>query len=141
MIGPKRVRSEDQRLLAAAGAKHSVGEHVAALGIDPELGFVDRGEGEVALQFALMVGVAAGHGHALGGAEEIAGLGRDDAFFAGQQRDLLLALHRDDAVVDLTREQAEREADDAGGVAAHPLDREVGLARVGRSEDRPDRSV
>ena len=66
---------------------------------------------------------------------------RDDALLAGQQRNLLLALHGDDAVIDLAGEQPEREADDARGVAAHPLDRQVGLAGVGRSEDRPDRSV
>ena len=81
------------------------------------------------------------HRHALGSAEEIARLWRDDPLLAGQQGDLLLALHRDDAVVDLAGEQAQREADDARGMAAHPLDREVGLAGIGRSEDGPDRSV
>ena len=52
---PKRVRAEDQRLLAAAGAQHAVGEDMAALGIDAELRLVDRGEGEVALQIAVVM--------------------------------------------------------------------------------------
>ena len=88
MIGLQRVRAEDQRLLAAAGAEHPVGEHVAALGIDAELGLVDRGEGEIALELAVVVAVAAGHRHAFGGAQEIARLGRDDPLLAGQQGDL-----------------------------------------------------
>ena len=138
---PQRVRAEDQCLLAAAGAEHPVGEDVAALGVDAELRLVDRGEGEIAVQVAIVVAVAAGHRHAFGGAEEIARLGRDDPLLAGQERDLLLALHRDDAVVDLAREQPQRKADDARGVAAHPLDRKIGLAGIGRAEDRPDRSV
>ena len=112
---------------------------MAALGIDAELRLVDRGEGEVALNSSSYA-VAADR-HALGGAEEIARVGRDDPLLAGQQRDLLLALHRDDAVVDLAREQPQRKADDARGMTAHPLDREVGLARVGGPEDGPDRSV
>ena len=53
----------------------------------------------------------------------------------------LLAFDRDHAIVDLAREEPEREADDARGMAAHPLDRQVGLSRIGRSENGPDRSV
>jgi hypothetical protein len=114
---------------------------MAALRIDSELRLVDRGKGKIAAERALVVAVATRNRHALGGAQEIAGLRRDDAFLAGQQRDLFFALHGDHAVVDLTREQAEREADDARGVAAHPFDRQVRLAGVGRSQDGPDRSV
>ncbi len=46
----QRVGTEDQRLLAAARAKHPVGEDMAALRIDAELRLVDRGEGEVGRQ-------------------------------------------------------------------------------------------
>ena len=53
----------------------------------------------------------------------------------------LLALHRDDPVVDLARQQPQRKADDARRMAAHPLDREVGLAGVGGPENGPDRCV
>ena len=137
----QRVRAEDQSLFAAAGAEHAVGEDVAALRdrcrAAPRRSrrMRSRAEGP------RLGGVAARHRHALGGAQEIARLRRDDPLLAGEQRDLLFALHRDDAVVDFAGEQAEREADDAGRMAAHPLDRQVGLAGIGRSEDRPDRSV
>jgi ATP-dependent RNA helicase SUPV3L1/SUV3 len=103
--------------------------------------FVDRREREIAVEIAVVMAVAAGHRHAFGGAQEIAGGRRDDPFLASQQRDLPFALHGDDAVVDLAGEQAQREADDARRMAAHPFDREVGLPRIGRPEDRTDRSV
>ena len=89
----QRVGAEDQRLLAAARAEHAVGEDMAAFGIDAELRLVDRGEGEVAVHVAVVMTVAARDGHAFGGAQEIARLGRDDPLLAGQQRDLLVALH------------------------------------------------
>ena len=111
------------------------------LRVDTELGLVDRGESKVALQLAIMMHVAAGHRHAFRRAQEIPCVRRNDSLLASQQRDLAFALHRDDPVVHFAREQPERETDDAGGVTAHPLDREVRLPRVGRPEDGPDRSV
>ena len=82
-----------------------------------------------------------GHRHAFGRAKPVARGRRDDPLLAGQQRDLPFALHGDDAVVDLAGKQAQREADDARRMAAHPFDREVGLPRIGRPEDCTDRSV
>jgi len=117
---------------------------VAALRIDSELGLVDRREGEVAGFLALLADRplrSARDRHAFSRAQEVARCGRDDALFAGKQRHLLLALDGDDTVVDLAREQSEGKADDSGRMAAHPLDREMGLARVGRAKDGPDRSV
>ena len=114
---------------------------MTALRLDGELGLVDRGKGEVPVEFPVVMRIAAGNGHAFGSAEEIARLGRDDPLFAGQQRNLLLALDGNNAVIDFAGEKAEREADDARAVTTHPVDREVGLPRVGRSEDRPDGSV
>ena len=138
---PQRVGAEDQRFVAAARAKHAVGEHVAALGVDAELRLVDRGEGEIGGQVAAPLLLGVGDGHALGGAQHVAGVGRDDPFLAGQQRHLARALDRDDPVVDLAGEQPQREADDAGGMRAHPLDRQIGLAGVGGPEDRPHRRI
>ena len=86
---------------------------MAALGVDAELCLVDRCEGEVAVELIVVVRVAAGYGHALGGAQEVAGGRGDDPFLAGQKRDLLLALDGGNPVVDLAGEQAQREADDA----------------------------
>ena len=114
---------------------------MAALGVDSELRLVDRGEGEVAVHVAVVVAVAAGHRHAFGSAKEIARGRRHDPLFAGEQSNLPFALHGDDAVVDLAREQPQREADDARAVTAHPLYRQVCLAGVGRAEDGPDGCV
>ncbi len=44
----------------------------------------------------------------------------------------------DDALVDLARQQAQRQADQPGVVADHPLDGEMGLAGVGGAEDGGD---
>ena len=55
-------------------------------------------------------------------------------FLAGDQGDVLHALQRHHSVVVFTREQTQREADDAGRVREQPLDREVRLARVGGPE-------
>ena len=59
---------------------------------------------------------------------------RHDLLLAGDQRDLVGADPRRDAVVDLAGQQPERQADDPGGVGEHPLDGEVGLAGIGRAE-------
>jgi hypothetical protein len=59
----------------------------------------------------------------------------DDLFLPGEQRDVADTLLRHRAVVVLTREQAQREADDAGGMRQQPFDGEVRLAGVGRAED------
>ena len=61
---------------------------------------------------------------------------RLDLLFAGDERDLVGADAGGDLVVDLAREQAQRQADDADVVAEHALDGEMGLAGVGRPEHR-----
>ena len=116
---PQRLGAEDQRLLAAACAQQAVGEDMAALGVGRELRLVERDEGEIAVGR-----------HALGCAQIVARMRRQDLLLAGQQRDLRLALDRDHAVVDLACEQPERERHQARGMAAHPFDGIVGLARV-----------
>ena len=73
-------------------------------------------------------------GHRLDGGDEIARGRRLDALLAGDQRDRGGAGLGGDAVVDLARQQAQRKADQAAAVGQHPLDREVGLAGVGRPE-------
>ena len=48
------------------------------------------------------------------------------------------ALQPHDLVIDLARQQAQRQADHAGLVGQHPLDGEMGLAGVGGAEDGGD---
>ena len=68
----------------------------------------------------------------------IAGVGRLDALFAGDEGAGLLALLLHHPVVDLAREQAQRQADHPRAVRKHALDGEVGLAGVGGAENGPD---
>ena len=63
---------------------------------------------------------------------------RLDLLFAGDERDVLRADPVDDLVVDLARQQPQRQADHAGGMRQHPLDGEMGLAGVGRPEHGGD---
>jgi hypothetical protein len=105
--------------------EQAVGEDVAAFAIGGELGLVDTHEGQLVLH----------HRHRLGGAQQPARVLGLDALLAGDQRDAVGALDGDDPVIDLARQQAQREADRPARVRAKPLDREVGLAGVGRSKN------
>ena len=58
----------------------------------------------------------------------------DDLLLAGDQRHAAGALGGHHAIVVLARQQAQREADDAGAVAQEAGDRQVGLARVRRAQ-------
>ena len=133
--GLEALRPEDQRFFASPRTQHAVGEDMATLGINAELRLVDRGKGEVAL-FVFLA-----NRHALGGAQPVARLRRHDPLFPGQQRDRIGAFHRDHPVIDLAREEAQREADHARRMGAHPLDGEMGLAGVGRAKNGPDEAV
>jgi hypothetical protein len=100
---------------------------VPALGIGAKLRLVDPDEGDVALDR-----------QRLHRAEHIARLGRPDAFLAGDQRDRGRPLDRGDAVIDLAREQAQREADHAADMGGQAFDRQMGLAGVGGAKDGLD---
>ena len=104
--------------------QQTLGEDVAAVGVGAKLDFVDGDELDVAVER-----------HRLHGAGEPFGVGRDDLFLTGDQGDVSGAFAGDHAVVVLARQQAERKADDAGGVGEHPLDGKMGLAGVRRTED------
>jgi hypothetical protein len=118
--------AEDHRFLAPARMQQPVGEDVPAFGVCAQLRLVERDEADL----------ACGARHGLGGAEEIARLGRFDPFLAGDEGDLLVALDRAHPVIDLARQQPQREAHHPARMPAHPLDRQMGLAGVGRPEHR-----
>ncbi len=123
--------AEQHRLVAPARVEQPVGENVPAFAIRRELRFVERHEGATT--------AIARHG--LRRAEEIARIGRLDPFLAGDERAGSFALDRADLVIDLARQQPQREAYGAGGMAAHPLDGEMGLAGVGRAENGAQATV
>jgi hypothetical protein len=59
-------------------------------------------------------------------------------FLAGDQRNGIDAGAIGDLVVDLARQQPQRQPDHARGMRQHPLDRQMGLAGIGRPEHGGD---
>src|SRR3546814_12220271 len=94
---------------------------MAALAISAHLPFVQRDKGD------FPVG-----GHGFRRAQEVARAFRQDFFFAGDERNLIAALYRDDPLIHLPREVAQGKADHSGSVTAHALDRKMGFAGVSR---------
>ena len=117
--------AQQQRLVTAAPVQDAVSEDVPAFQIGRDLDFIDREKRHVEIPR-----------HRLHGGDPVARLRRLDLLLAGDQRDAVDADLVDDLVVDLAREQPQRQADHAGGMRHHPLDREMGLAGVGRPEHR-----
>ncbi len=96
---------------------------------------------EVAGKLHLVYGDEGGVGlarHGLHGADGIAGAGRLDLLLAGDERHIVGADLFTDPGVDLSRQQPERQADDAGVMRHHALDGEMGLAGVRRPQHRGD---
>ena len=108
--------------------KQSVGKHMPALGIGGDLAFVDGNEAHFPL-----------NRHRFNGTQEPARAGRHDLFLAGDQRDIGGALESADLVIDFARQQPQRKADHAAGMAAQAFDREMRLAGVGRAKHGGDR--
>ena len=107
--------------------QHAIGEDMAALEIGGELDFVDGEEGDVELAR-----------HRLDGRDPEARICRLDLFFAGDQRHRVGADTLDAAVIDLARQQPQRQTDDARRMRKHPLDGEMGLAGIGRTKHGGD---
>ena len=104
--------------------QEAVGEDVTALGVGAELNFVHREEFDPALER-----------HRLDRAHEILRMGGDDLLLAGDQRDARRAFRLDHPIIDFPRQEPKRQADHAGGMGQHALDREMRLAGVGRAEN------
>ena len=124
---PHGLRAEYQRLLASSAVEHAIGEDVAALEIGAELHLVNGQEGNVEVAR-----------HGLDGGDPIARARRLDLLLAGDEGDRICAHTRLDLVVDLARQEPQRQSDDAGGMTEHALDGEVRLAGIGRPEHRGD---
>src|SRR5690606_41962097 len=62
-----------------------------------------------------------------------------DSLYPRAQPDLDRALDRDDAVINLAREQAQRKAHHAARMGGQALDRQMGFAGVGGAKDGLDR--
>ncbi|OIQ76088.1 hypothetical protein GALL_422410 [mine drainage metagenome] len=113
--------------MQAARAQQAVGKDVPAVGVGAKLDFIHRNE--IGTNF---------QGHRLDRADPILGAIRHDTLLAGHQRHNRGPARGDDAVIDLARQKAQRQADDAGAMRQHSVDGIVGLASVRRPEDRDD---
>ena len=105
--------------------QHPVGEDVAPFRIGAELDLVDGQELHLAAER-----------HGLHRADEIDRARRYDLLLAGDQRHPACPARLDHPVIDFPRQQPKWQADHAGGMAQHPLDRQMGLPRIGRAEHR-----
>ncbi len=122
-----RLGAQKQRLVLAAGIQQAVGEDMAAFGIGTKLDLVDGQK----------VGAGA-FGHRLDRRHPVLRALGHDPLLAGDERHHRRPAQGDDPVIDLARQQAQRQADHAGAVGQHPLDRVMGLAGIGGPEDRGD---
>ena len=122
--------AQQQRLVAAAAVEDAVGEDVAAFEIGGDLDLVDGEEGDVEIAR-----------HRLDGRDPVARRFRLDLLLAGDQRDGFGAGAIGDLVIDLAREQPQRQPDHARGMREHPFDGQMGLAGVGGPEHRSDASA
>ena len=125
MMPRMRVAAQEHGLFLAARMQQPVGEDMAAFGIGAKLDLVDHQAGDRNVQR-----------HRFDGADIEARRLGNDLFFAGDQRDFVRPAQPDDPVIDLARQQAQRQADHAGLVRQHPLDGEEGLAGVGGPQHR-----
>ena len=124
---PHGLGAEHQCFLASAAIEHAVGEDMAAFEIGAELHLIDGEERDVEIAR-----------HRLDGRHPVTRMRRLDLLLAGDQRDCLGAYAGRNLVVDLARQQPQRQPDDAGGMAEHALDGEMGLAGIGRPEHGGD---
>jgi hypothetical protein len=122
-----RLGAQHQRLLASAAVEDAVGEDVAALEIGGELHFVDGEEGDVEIAR-----------HRLDGRDPEARIRRLDLLLAGDEGNRVCARALRDLVVDLTRQEPQRQPDDAGRMPEHAFNGEMGLAGIGRPEHGGD---
>ena len=77
-------------------------------------------------------------GHRLDRANPVFRPWRNDPFLACHQRHNGRAARHDDLVIDLARQQPQRQADNAGFVRQHPFDCVVGFSGIGRAKDGRD---
>ncbi len=122
-----RVAAQQHGLFGPARMQQPVGEDMAALRIGAELDLVDHQAGDRDVQR-----------HRLDGADVKARRPGDDLLLARDQRHLVGAAQLDDPVIDLARQQAQRQADHAGFVGQHAFDGEMGLAGIGGPQDGGD---
>ena len=118
-------RTEKQGFLSAAQMEDAVSEDMTALEISGELHLVDGRKGR--LRFAR---------HGLDRADREARTRRRDLLLTGHKRNIGDTHPLCHTGIDLTRQQSQRQANDARAVRDHALDGEMGFPGIGRSQHR-----
>ena len=103
--------------------QNAMRKHMPAIRIRGELDFINRHEVN-----------ALGERHCLNRADEITRIFRPDTLFACHQSDRAIALLGNNLVVNLTRKQAQRQADHARAIGQHALQCVVSFAGIGRAK-------
>ena len=119
--------ADDPGFLAPATVQQAIREDMATVEIGGELRLVDGDEFDVEVAR-----------HRFDRRHPVAGVPRLDLFLASDQGDLVNAGLLDHAAIDLARQQAQRQADRASAILQHPLDGEMGFARVRGPKHRGD---
>ena len=119
--------AEHQSLFTAPPVQNPVGKDVAPVEIRRELNFIDCKESDVEIGR-----------HRLDSGNPKPRIRRLDLLLAGDERHRVRADAFDRPIVDFARQKAQRQADQTGRVREHPLEREMGLAGVGRPEHGGD---
>ena len=123
MIG-RMVAAPDNVSSRSAPVEDAVGEDMAAFEIGCDLDFIDREKRHVEILCGIASTVETQQPRVL----RLSSFPRRSSPARPLRADA-----RNDLVVDLAREQPQRQADHAGEFADHPLDREMALAGIGRS--------
>ncbi len=129
---PHRIRAQQHRLMPPTRPENTIREDVTTIRVLRELYLVDGDK------VRALTPIHAAHRHRLDRAGEIPRRLRPDAFLARDQRASLRALHLHHPVIDLARQQAQRQPDHPRPMRQHPLDGEVRLAGVRRTQNGPD---
>ena len=123
-----RGGTQEPGLVRTAGVEQTIGEDVPALPVSGQLDLVHRQEVDRLPER-----------HRFHRADPVARARRYALLFARDQRHRRFAHARRHTIVDLARQKAQRQADHAGRVFEHPLDRAVSLPGVGGTQKRAQR--
>ncbi len=113
--------------MQAPGIQQTVSKDMAPFGIGAELDFIN---GQKIAPHAL--------GHRLNRADPIGRTRRHDPLFSGHKRHDAGATHSHNPVVNLARQEPQRQADHTGAVGQHPFNRVVRLASIRRPKHGRD---
>ena len=113
--------------MQAPRTQKPVGEDMATVGVGAKLDLIHRDEIGANVQ-----------GHGFNRADPILAAVGHDSLFASHQPHHRGPSLGDDPVINLARQQSQRQADNAGTMGQHAFNRVMSFAGVGRPKDRRD---